>query len=137
MFRNRLTQLRKKANLTQEDLANELGIHRGTYSNYEAGNREPDYGTLMKLADLFDVTTDFLLGRTESPAPMVVVEDRNTYVTDDDFNLLEKVKKHPEYAEMLHSIAQDSERNINTLMKLWKVMREHCNGEGGNDGEHK
>ena len=46
---NRLTQLRKKASLTQEDIAKKLGIHRGTYSNYETGKREPDYATLKKL----------------------------------------------------------------------------------------
>jgi len=66
MIGERLTQLRKKTKMTQEQISKKLGIHRGTYANYEANKREPDYKTLQKLADLFGVTTDYLLGRVDS-----------------------------------------------------------------------
>lgn len=61
MFKDRLIQLRKNKKLTQEQMAEKIGIHRGTYANYERGHRQPDYDTLLKIADFFDVTTDYLL----------------------------------------------------------------------------
>jgi len=42
-----------------------LGITRPAYTAYEMGKRQPDYETLIKLADYFNVTVDYLLGRTE------------------------------------------------------------------------
>lgn len=65
MFGTRITELRKKKKLTQSDVAKRLGIPRGTYSNYELGNREPDFSTAEKLADIFEVSIDYLLGRSE------------------------------------------------------------------------
>lgn len=65
----RLRYLRKLKNLTQQDLANSLGINRSTYARYETGDHEADYETLNKLADFFDVSVDYLLGRTDNPAP--------------------------------------------------------------------
>lgn len=59
---NRISELRNKRNLTQDGLANRVGISRAALSHYEKDRREPDYDTLVKLADFFDVTTDFLLG---------------------------------------------------------------------------
>ncbi|PKH09821.1 helix-turn-helix domain-containing protein [Planomicrobium sp. MB-3u-38] len=67
MFNKRLQQLRKSINLTQNELANRLSINRGTYANYERGHRQPDYDTLQRIADYFDVSTDYLLGRTDNP----------------------------------------------------------------------
>ncbi|UOG08811.1 helix-turn-helix domain-containing protein [Bacillus altitudinis] len=61
MFEVRLIQLRKTKKLTQEQMAEKIGIHRATYANYERGYRQPDYDTLIKIADFFEVTTDYLL----------------------------------------------------------------------------
>lgn len=58
-----LKQLREKTNMTQAELARELGFSRQTYSNYEAGRRQPDPEVLEKLADYFDVSIDYLVGR--------------------------------------------------------------------------
>ncbi|PHC41335.1 transcriptional regulator [Bacillus toyonensis] len=65
MFGTKLNLLRKEKKLRQEDMAKHLGIARTTYAMYEQGNREPDYDTLQKSADFFDVSVDYLLGRTE------------------------------------------------------------------------
>ncbi|MCM3512032.1 MULTISPECIES: helix-turn-helix domain-containing protein [Carnobacterium] len=59
----KLRELRKEKKLTQEDMAGVLEIARTTYANYEQGTREPDNKTLNKLADYFQVSTDYLLGR--------------------------------------------------------------------------
>ena len=67
MFAQRLVELRKQKKTTQQDVADKLKITRPAYTAYERGNREPDYVTLQKLADYFEVTTDYLLGRVDDP----------------------------------------------------------------------
>jgi len=55
--------LREKKSLTQQQVAEMMGVSRAAYGKWEIGEREPDHKTLIKLADLFEVTTDYLLGR--------------------------------------------------------------------------
>lgn len=57
----KLLQLRKSKSLTQQGVANELGISRQAYANYEAGNREPDINTLKSLSKLYGVSIDYIL----------------------------------------------------------------------------
>lgn len=58
----KLKKYRLENDLTQEQVAKENGITRFTYSNYESEKTQPDYETLIKLADYFHTTTDNLLG---------------------------------------------------------------------------
>lgn len=58
-----LKQAREAAHFTQMQAANALEISDGTYKNYEQGKREPNNTLLLKIADLYGVTTDYLLGR--------------------------------------------------------------------------
>jgi len=76
----RLTQLRKDREKTQEDIAGYLGISRPTYTGYESGRRQPDYDTLIKLAIFFGVSVDYLLGIKESghDTAMAPVNDGKT-----------------------------------------------------------
>jgi len=69
MFSKRLADLRKKRGLSQYELAKRLGCTRGQIGNYEQGTREPDHEMLTKIADFFDVSVDYLLGRTDDPIP--------------------------------------------------------------------
>lgn len=69
MLSKRLAYLRKNKEITQEQIANIIGVSRPTYTAYEMGRRQPDYETLQKLADFFGVTIDYLLGRTDAPNP--------------------------------------------------------------------
>ncbi len=61
----RLNELR--GNKTQAQMAQILGLPRETYRNYEVGNREPPLDTLLKMANYFGVSVDYLLGRDEAP----------------------------------------------------------------------
>ncbi|MDO9492848.1 helix-turn-helix domain-containing protein [Acetobacterium sp.] len=67
MYGYRLKELRKNLDITQEEVATELGVTRGAYSHFENNRNEPDSETLRKLADYFLVSTDYLLGRTDDP----------------------------------------------------------------------
>lgn len=61
-----LAELRLDKRMTQKELANILHVTVGTISNYENGIHLPDVAKLINLADIFGVTTDYLLGRCES-----------------------------------------------------------------------
>ena len=61
--------IREKRGETQQTVASAVGITQQAYANYEANKREPDNNMLLKLADYFQVSTDYLLGRTDDPAP--------------------------------------------------------------------
>ena len=65
----RLRILRESAGMTQREVSKSLNISRTTYTKYETGDREPDFHALQRLADYFNVSTDFLLGRTDNPEP--------------------------------------------------------------------
>lgn len=60
----RLKELRKKKNISQLKLAMDLDMNQNSISRYENLEREADYSTLIKFADYFDVSIDYLLGRT-------------------------------------------------------------------------
>ena len=64
MLNKRLKELRKETGLSQYEVAKRIGFSRGQLANYEQGQREPDYQSLEKLADFYDCSTDYLLGRT-------------------------------------------------------------------------
>lgn len=64
LLRTRLVELRKEKGLSQVALAKELGVDCSTIAKYETGDRLPDLVMLCKIADYFNVTTDYLVGRT-------------------------------------------------------------------------
>lgn len=61
----RLKELRKRAKISQLKLAIDLNTNQNTISRYENMEREADYEMLIKIADYFDVSIDYLLGRTD------------------------------------------------------------------------
>ena len=67
MVIKRLKDLREDRDLKQQQVADYLGITRSAYSNYETGSREIPLAVLMKAADFYQVSVDYLLGRTDEP----------------------------------------------------------------------
>lgn len=64
----RIATLRDRMGLTQDGLSKRIGISRAALSHYEKNRREPDFETLTKLADIFRVSIDYLVGRTNNPS---------------------------------------------------------------------
>lgn len=62
---NKLKELRKQKRLTQKQVADRIGLAISAVSSYEAGTRYPSYDVLIKLARIFHVSTDYLLGMTD------------------------------------------------------------------------
>ena len=67
MFTQRIRELRKQRNLTQRAVAEHLGITEQAYQVYEYEQKNPRLDRLIELADFFDVSLDYLVGRTDNP----------------------------------------------------------------------
>ena len=63
----RLKEIRKAKGISQLKLAIDLNTSQNTISRYETGEREPGINELIKIADYFNVSIDYLVGRTENP----------------------------------------------------------------------
>lgn len=67
----RIRDLREDRDHTQQQVADYLNMHRSVYRRYENGEREIPVWAVVKLADLYNTSTDYLLGRTNDPAPPI------------------------------------------------------------------
>ena len=67
VFIERVRGLRAAKGLSQQKAADALGITKTGYQNYEYGRKMPSFSVLPRIADLFNVSTDYLLGRTDVP----------------------------------------------------------------------
>ena len=65
MYGERIRELRKSVNMTQAQLAARLGVGQKDVSRYELEQHEPSIATILKLCEIFDVSADYLLGRTD------------------------------------------------------------------------
>ena len=74
MNTDNLKAIRNKKGVTQKEAADALGISPNTYKNYEQGMREPNNDMLCRLADYFQVTTDYLLGRAPQTNPFAMLD---------------------------------------------------------------
>jgi len=72
-FKERLKELRKEYSLTQQELADKIGVVRTAIANYETGRTIPDADTLSLLAKIFNTTTDYLLGNSDIRNPYKMV----------------------------------------------------------------
>lgn len=65
----RMRDLREDSDKTQQVIADYLNMHRSVYRRYESGERETPAWVVVKLANYYKVSTDYLLGRTDDPTP--------------------------------------------------------------------
>lgn len=90
MSRNRIKDLREDRDMRQSDLAAATGIDQRTISNYETGKTSPDAYALIKLADYFGVSVDYLIGRTDLD---LFTEDRRIKAVERIQKELEDLKR--------------------------------------------
>lgn len=103
MLNINLKEERKKKGLNQVELAKIFNVSKQTVSNWESGKRTPDAQTIEKLADFYEVSTDYLLGR-------------NYHSTDNNKEYSENVKK----ATALFEELSDSQKEVilNLMMEI-------------------
>lgn len=105
----KLKKIRKEKNITQTEMANYLKISLGTYSNYENGLTQPPFKTLIQIADYFNVSTDYLLGR-----------DFQGGLTTDEYELIsiyrdlkeDEQKRLLGFAKFSHSLNENLKKEI-------------------------
>lgn len=89
MFANRLKEIRKEKNMTQVQLAEALGVSKGTVAMWEIGKRQPNFETLNALSDIFDKKIDYILGYSNdsSSAQMTEseIEQLGIWETEENF----------------------------------------------------
>lgn len=113
-----LRRLRTEKGISQQTVADYLGITRQAYSNYENGNRAPDTENLLKLAEFFGVSVDNILrGPEKVPAPTLTAKDQRDIARD-----LEKLKADLESADSLmfdgNPMSEEARESILAAMKL-------------------
>ena len=110
----RIKEIRKAKKITAKQLADFVNVAESTMSLYENGKREPDYETLLKIADILGVTIDYLLGKTEKPADEGELTENLIIYHRDGKTVRRKLSKS-QYAilrAMLDAIPEDDEDDI-------------------------
>ena len=74
-FTERLRELRTQNNYSQQDLADKMGVTKQTISQYERGVRKPDMDTLTALCDIFNVSSDYLMGKSDVTVRLLNSDD--------------------------------------------------------------
>jgi transcriptional regulator with XRE-family HTH domain len=113
MFGQNLAKLRKEKNLSQYKLAELMNLSRGQIANYEQGSREPDFETLERFADFFDVSIDYLLGRTEKQKLAPQEEDA-------DFQAF---ANNPELQKFYNELPYSKEEAVQRLRDIWEILK--------------
>ena len=106
-FKNIFKQLRISSGLTQVEFSKRIGISRSTIGMYETGAREPDFETLEKIADFFNVDTDYLLGRTDKTTILPETAGRY-YLNDETAKVAQEIFNNKEL-RALFSVTKDAD----------------------------
>lgn len=107
LFGERLRELRIDRDIKQDEIAQHLGITRQAYGKYESDERQPSYNTLIKIADYYNISLDYLLGRTNIKTPYYVIRE----IRNDD---------EAEYFDYTMSILR---RNVKNLKFIYSILR--------------
>lgn len=92
-FNENLKAARERKNMTQKEVADNIGVAKSTYSLYESGNREPNVQTIKKIADILNVSADDLLGLSPEPTTIAAHFDGDEYTEDE----LEDIRAYAEF----------------------------------------
>ena len=112
MFDERLKSLRKKCGYTQVSLAETLGVSKGTVAMWETGKRTPDFETLIRLSDLFDVRPDYILGKSN--------DSSSAKLSDDDIEQLGRWELESVYTDLMKlylSLDSFGQKDVENLIK--------------------
>lgn len=119
----RLKQLRDEFGFDQKEMGKKLNITSSAYGYYEQGRNEPPLETLVKIAEIFNVTTDYLLGRSDIRENSVyyTLSDKLT-LTQAELLVIERMQENL----LLKQLSENPENNVARLYRYWEfIMNEH------------
>ena len=106
----RIKKLRDREDIQQIDFAKKIGVSNVVLSRYESGERKPDYEILKKIADFFNVTTDYLLGQSDNPR-MTADEEFEAFAND------------PELQRWYRELPESDEEDLRRLREVWEIIK--------------
>lgn len=118
-FAERLVLLREQKGLTQAELAKKLSISRSALSLWEISKREPDYKTLEKIASLFGVSVDYLLGHDSAP----------DNPPDEVDQLVEHLHKRPELKMLFSKSKNATKEDIEKAVSYIEFLKKQSEGD--------
>ncbi len=92
----RLKTLRSELKLTQEDIAKKVGLTKSAYGYYEQGKTIPDAQMIAKLSEIFNVTSDYLLGISNAKSNNIINKKDDTKTDERILNIINKIKNMDE-----------------------------------------
>lgn len=110
-FGLRMRKARERWGLSQIEAANKLGISSAVLSNYERNKREPDVKMLKKIAEIYDISVDYLLGITDELKPI-----------DKEDEFLEEIND-PELFAWWEDLPKNKEEELKKLREMWNIMQ--------------
>lgn len=116
IIEKRIKQLRINQKISQQELGNILGVTKVSVSCYENGKRVPSLDTLIKIAEYFNTSLDYLVGREKK----IYNEESNKYVgaiSEQDIELIYELKHYP---NLYNKITKDIKKSINQINKQIK-----------------
>lgn len=128
-FQNIFKRLRTSSGFTQVEIAEKLGISRSTIGMYETGAREPDFETLEKIADFFNVDIDYLLGRTDKTT-LLPETAGHYYLNEDARDLAQFMFENPEYKVLFDASRKVKKEDIEFVKQMIDRMRGDSNDTG-------
>lgn len=127
---SRLEELRKQRGYSQTYVAGILQITQQAYSNYENNRREPDHKTLKKMSELFETTSDYILGITDENIPLKFSETSVEFlpgVTDDPAppsakSVADPLENDPGFITMKRLYEKSSQKDKNKMTKVIQAL---------------
>lgn len=113
-FGQKLKTLRKRKNMSQKEFAKFFGLAESTISMYERDERRPDFDLLNKFADYFEVSTDYLLGRTNIPALTPQEKDEAAF---------QAFANDPELNGFYKELPESDEEAVRKLRNIWEIIK--------------
>lgn len=106
MLNDLIKEIRMDNGLTQEDLAIKFNMSRTAISKYETGEREPNIDFLIKFSNYFNVSIDYLLGKTKIPTPQYALNNLGNHSPDTlkKLNVILSKFKSRKYIELIYSL---------------------------------
>ncbi|OAB34164.1 helix-turn-helix domain-containing protein [Paenibacillus glacialis] len=122
---------RRDSKWTQEYIADLIGVARSTYTAYENGTKLPPMDTLNKIADQFEVSADFLMGRTGNPRPQVDGIDAEEQAEFEAFI------NNPQHGIFFKDYLSAPEERREEMRQIFKILQEKEKGRkpGDRQGE--
>jgi len=111
-FHDVIKKLRAESNISQNDIATLLNISRQAYSLYENGKREPSIDTIQQLAEIFNVSVDYLLGNTDKKEKPNVNKDNEL----DEY--LNELKNRPEMRMVFSLMKGATKEDVEKAVKI-------------------